>query len=349
MHAARKPIIVMGIESSCDETAIAVVHEHDGVLAHQLHSQIDIHQAWGGVVPELASRDHCLRILPLWQAAMRDSQIDAKAIDAIAYTCGPGLAGSLMMGATFAITLGHLVGKPIFPIHHLEGHILSAVLPDATFPALILLVSGGHTMIIEARGHGMYAILGETLDDAVGEAFDKTAKLLHLPYPGGPHIEALAKEGVADAFKLPRPMLHDGTLNMSFSGLKTAVLHAWKACDQNQTDRANLAASFQSAVCEVLTKKMTLAMAHSGIQQTYLCGGVAANHTIRSSMSKAVTDQGGQLCVPPLSMSTDNGIMIAYAGLMHMQQGFAALASDQMLIQPRFDLVAYTSEWCVRS
>lgn len=342
----RKRNVIMGVESSCDETAIALVDDQCQILAHQMFSQIDIHRAWGGVVPELASRDHCVKLLPLWQKALEEAGCAHQDIDAVAYTCGPGLAGALMMGATFAVTLARLLGKPIYPIHHLEGHIVSAMPVQQTFPALIVLVSGGHTMIIAAKTLGRYQILGETVDDAVGEAFDKTAKLMGLPYPGGPHLEQIAKQGNAKAFDLPRPMYHDATFNMSFSGLKTAVLHAWQSCPQRDQDRCDLAASFQQAVADVLTKKLRAAIRATGIHTCYICGGVAANKHIAQQLHEMVNAEHGQWFAPPSHMCTDNGMMIALAGCLHHQMGYKTLETSTILMKPRYDLKEYTSTWC---
>lgn len=329
--------LILGIETSCDETGIALVGK-DGIIAQALHSQIALHQQWGGVVPELASRDHLKRLLPMIDAMLKEHNIDQQRIAAIAYTGGPGLIGALLVGACVGAALATAWGIPAIPIHHLEGHLLVPMLDDPalTFPFVALLVSGGHSQIVEAKALGQYRILGQSIDDAVGEAFDKTAKTMGLAYPGGPMIEKLALDGDEDRFELPRPMLHED-LQMSFSGLKTAVVRHWQGCSQSEQDKKDLAASFQKAAFDVLVHKCKKALASFDKPSLVLCGGVAANQALSSRMQALMIKLGGKLHVPNRALCTDNGVMIAFAGYLRWQEGLdpEAVAAENIFVSPR--------------
>jgi N6-L-threonylcarbamoyladenine synthase len=314
---------VLGIESSCDETAVAVYDGALGLLSHRLHSQIALHRAYGGVVPELASRDHVRRLLPLVREALAEGRSDRDSIDAIAYTAGPGLIGALLVGAGFAAGLSLSWGKPALPIHHLEGHLLAPLLepnPPA-FPFLALLVSGGHTQLVDVAGLGAYRILGETLDDAAGEAFDKTAKLLGLPYPGGAALAALAEESRSERFTFPRPMLDRPGLDFSFSGLKTAALVALRGRGRDPCIRADIARGFQEAVVETLAEKCRRALVETGHRRLVIAGGVGANRRLRERLAVVVQSLGAQLFFPRTEFCTDNGAMIALAGCLRLAAG----------------------------
>jgi N6-L-threonylcarbamoyladenine synthase len=317
-------MIVLGIETSCDETGVALLDDRDGLLAQALHSQVDMHRAYGGVVPELASRDHVRRVLPLLDDCLDRARRKRTDIGAIAVTTGPGLAGALLVGASVGYALGHALGIPVVGVHHLEGHLLSPRLaqPAPDFPFVALLVSGGHTQLMRVDGYGRYALLGETQDDAAGEAFDKTAQLLGLGYPGGPAVSRLAEFGTQGAFRLPRPMLHSGDLNFSFSGLKTAVLaavrHAGTVCDQV---RADIARAFVEAVVEVLVAKCLAAVRVTGLATLVVAGGVGANRQLREALRQHADRGAMRLFFPPADLCTDNGAMIALAGLARLQQG----------------------------
>src|SRR5277367_1854067 len=320
---------VIGIESSCDETGVAVYDSHLGLLSHRLYSQVALHQAYGGVVPELASRDHVRRLLPLVREALIESRSDRDSIDAIAYTAGPGLIGALLVGAGFAAGLSLAWGKPALAIHHLEGHLLAPLLepnPPA-FPFLALLVSGGHTQIVDVAGLGEYRILGESLDDAAGEAFDKTAKLLGLPYPGGAALAELAERGHADRFVFPRPMLDRPGLDFSFSGLKTAALVALRGRVLDDAIRADVARGFQEAVVETLAEKCRRALERSGHRRLVIAGGVGANLRLRERLAQVAQDAGARLYFPRAEFCTDNGAMIALAGCMRLAAGMRQDAS----------------------
>lgn len=320
-------MIVLGIESSCDETGIALYDTERGLLSHALHSQIAMHQEYGGVVPELASRDHVKRALPLLREALDKAQLHQNQIDAIAYTQGPGLAGALLVGASVACGLGMALDKPLIGIHHLEGHLLSPLLASQPpeFPFIALLVSGGHTQLMRVDGIGQYALLGETLDDAAGEAFDKSAKLLGLDYPGGPAISKLATIGNPDIHQFPRPMLHSKDLNFSFSGLKTAVLTAVKKYPDvlTETDKANVARGFVDAIIDVLVAKCLTALKQTGLKRLVIAGGVGANQQLRAALNAAANSSNPkkrfQVYYPELEFCTDNGAMIAFAGAMRLQ------------------------------
>ena len=329
---------ILGIESSCDETGVAVYDADLGLLSHRLHSQIAMHRAYGGVVPELASRDHVRRLLPLVREALADAKSAPASIDGIAYTAGPGLIGALLVGASFAAGLGLAWGKPVLGIHHLEGHLLAPLLEadPPRFPFLALLVSGGHTQLVDVAGLGRYRILGETLDDAVGEAFDKTAKQLGLPYPGGAALAELAANGRSGRFTFPRPMLDRPGLDFSFSGLKTAALVALRGRVVDDAIRADVARGFQEAVVETLAEKCRRALAATGHRRLVIAGGVGANHRLRERLAEVARGAGAELSFPRTEFCTDNGAMIALAGCMRLEAGMrqrrpmAARASWQL-------------------
>ena len=305
--------LILGIESSCDETGVALYHTEQGLLAHALHSQIAMHNEYGGVVTELASRDHVRHVLPLIRNIVAQANCQLSDIDAIAYTQGPGLSGALLVGASVACALAFALDIPAIGIHHLEGHLLSPLLSDPApdFPFVALLVSGGHTQLMRVDGVGRYTLLGETLDDAAGEAFDKSAKLLGLNYPGGAELAKLALLGTADRFKLPRPMLHSGDLNFSFSGLKTAVLTATKQHTLDDQTRADIACAAQAAIVDVLASKAMAALKQTGLQQLVVAGGVGANQQLRSKLNDTAQKSGFRVFYPALEFCTDNGAMIA--------------------------------------
>jgi N6-L-threonylcarbamoyladenine synthase len=320
---------VIGIETSCDETAVAVYDDAQGLLSHRLYSQIAMHQEYGGVVPELASRDHVRRLLPLVREALAAADSEPRSIDAVAYTAGPGLIGALLTGAGFARSLAYAWGKPALAIHHLEGHLLAPLLeadPPA-FPFLALLVSGGHTQLIDVQALGSYRVLGETLDDAAGEAFDKTAKMLGLPYPGGAALARLAESGVAGRFVFPRPMLDRPGLAFSFSGLKTAALVALRGRVLDDELRADVARGFQDAVVETLAEKSRRALRLTGHRRLVVAGGVGANRHLRERLAAVAAESGAALYFPRAEFCTDNGAMIALAGCLRMVAGAAAGAA----------------------
>jgi len=339
-------MLVLGIETSCDETGVAVYDGDRGLLAHALHSQVALHDQYGGVVPELASRDHIRRILPLVRAALRRAGARASDLDAVAFTRGPGLAGALLVGAAFANSLAFGLGIPAIGVHHLEGHLLSPLLENdpPPFPFVALLVSGGHTQLMRVGGLGDYAMLGETLDDAAGEAFDKTAKLLGLGYPGGPALARLAEGGRRDRFAFPRPMLSQleksGDLDFSFSGLKTAVVTLLlKQSAPDECLRADVAAAFQEAVVEVLVAKAQAAIGRTGVDRLVVAGGVGANARLRSLLDAAAVRDGFRVFYPAMEFCTDNGAMIALAGAMRLRAGTPE-RSYRLAIHPRWDLAA---------
>ena len=314
-------MLVLGIESSCDETGVALYDTKNGLLAHALHSQVEMHAEYGGVVPELASRDHIRRVLPLTEIALKDASKNLQDIDAIAYTQGPGLSGALLVGTSFAESLAFSLQIPTINVHHLEGHLLAPLLEDnpPEFPFVALLVSGGHSQLMRVDGIGEYELLGDTLDDAAGEAFDKTAKLLGLGYPGGPALSKLAQMG-KPRFKLPRPLLNSGDLNFSFSGLKTSVL---TLANQHQPldneTKADIAYEFQEAVTEVLTKKCMSALRETGLDKLIVSGGVGANARLREKLNAATKRKMCKVSYPRLEFCTDNGAMIAFAGAMRLK------------------------------
>ena len=330
---------VLGIESSCDDTGIALFDSTQGLLGDALHSQTATHQRYGGVVPELASRDHVRHMVPLLQSVFRQAKMDTTAITAIAYTAGPGLMGSLLVGACFAKALGYALDVPTLGIHHLEGHLLAPLLEDPApeFPFVALLVSGGHTMLVDVQDLGQYQILGESLDDAAGEAFDKIAKLLGLPFPGGPALAALAEQGLAKRFAFPRPLSDKPGMNFSFSGLKTHTLQTWKASTQSEQDKADIAHAFQEAVVQSLIIKTKKALEHTGRKRLVVAGGVSANLALRQAMDALCDRMEAQVYYPRIAFCTDNGAMIAFAGYKRLQHGKPD-PSLSMLIQPRWPL-----------
>lgn len=313
---------MLGIESSCDETAVALYRHGQGVLAEALHSQVDLHAAYGGVVPELASRDHVRRLPGLLKQACSEAGVGIESIDALAYTAGPGLVGALLAGSAMAAGLAQALGKPLIPIHHMEGHLLAPMIQqqDLAFPFVALLVSGGHSLLIACHELGRYELLGESLDDAAGEAFDKTAQLLGLPYPGGPALSELAQQGTAGRYKLPRPLTRERNLNFSFSGLKTAVAVAMRDVDSDQ-DKADLAAEFEAAVVETLTKKCSWALQKTGMSQLLVAGGVAANRPLRAGLQTVCDARGAEFFCPPPALCTDNASMIAHIGALRISEG----------------------------
>ena len=336
-------MLVLGIESSCDETGLALYDSDRGLLAHALHSQIAMHREYGGVVPELASRDHIRRALPLLEDVLARSGVQTADIDAIAFTQGPGLAGALLVGAGIANALAMAWDKPTIGIHHLEGHLLSPLLVDAppSFPFVALLVSGGHTQLMRVTDVGLYETLGETLDDAAGEAFDKTAKLLGLGYPGGPEVSRLAEYGVPGAVALPRPMLHSGDLDFSFSGLKTAVLTQTKKLGANvcEQEKADVARGFVDAAVEVLVAKSIAALKQTRVKRLVVAGGVGANRQLREALSAAAQKRGYEVHYPDLALCTDNGAMIALAGGLRLARWPEQASRDYAFtVKPRWDL-----------
>lgn len=316
-------MIILGVESSCDETGLALYDTECGLRAHALYSQVAMHEEYGGVVPELASRDHVRRALPLLEQVLRDSALELTAIDAVAYTQGPGLAGALLVGASIANGLALALDRPVLGVHHLEGHLLSPLLSATPppFPFVALLVSGGHTQLMRVDGVGQYALLGETLDDAAGEAFDKSAKLLGLGYPGGPAISRLAQLGNPGVHTLPRPMLHSKNLDFSFSGLKTAVLTLVKKHESRlgEQDKADIARAFVDAIVEVLVTKCVAALKQTDMKRLVIAGGVGANTQLRAALDAAAARRRFDVFYPELALCTDNGAMIAFAGAMRLQ------------------------------
>jgi N6-L-threonylcarbamoyladenine synthase len=354
-----KKCCVLGIESSCDETGVALVDMPEQglpvLLAHALYSQIEMHQAYGGVVPELASRDHIRRVLPLTQQVLSEAGRTLADVDVVAFTRGPGLAGALLVGAGVACALGAALGKPMLGVHHLEGHLLSPFLSadPPQFPFVALLVSGGHTQLMRVDGVGRYQILGETIDDAAGEAFDKSAKLLGLDYPGGQALSKLAESGHPKAFKLPRPLLHSGDLDFSFAGLKTAVMVQVGKCVQAQGGQAqdlspavlaDLAASTQAAIVEVLVKKSLTALKQSGLKRLVVAGGVGANKELRAQLNAECARLKIRVHYPELHLCTDNGAMIAMAAAMRLQSGQQSASENYAFdVKPRWPLDAITT------
>ena len=343
-------MIVLGIESSCDETGVALVQSGAApvpqLLAHALHSQIEMHQAYGGVVPELASRDHIRRVLPLARQVMDEAGRSLAEVDVVAYTRGPGLASALLVGAGVACALGAALGKPVLGVHHLEGHLLSPFLSadPPEFPFVALLVSGGHTQLMRVDGVGRYALLGETIDDAAGEAFDKSAKLLGLGYPGGPALSRLAQQGDPLAFKLPRPLLHSGDLDFSFAGLKTAVLTQVRKLQAGEgggleARRADLSAATEAAIVEVLVKKSLAALHETGLARLVVAGGVGANRLLREQLNAACAKRQVRVHYPELHLCTDNGAMIALAAAMRLAAGAQSPTTTYAFdVKPRWPL-----------
>jgi len=335
-------MVILGIETSCDETAVAVYDTQRGLLSHLIHSQVAVHAPFGGVVPELASRDHIRKLLPMVGMALREAGQKGIDLDGVAYTAGPGLIGALLVGATVATGLATAWGRVAIPVHHMEAHLLAPLLeadPPA-FPFVALLVSGGHTMLVEVRGVGRYRVLGQTLDDAAGEAFDKTAKMLGLPYPGGPQLARLAGEGRPDRYQFPRPMLHRKGLDFSFSGLKTAVVLKARELGSpgliRETDRVELANSFQEAVVDILNAKCLKALDQTGMDRLVVAGGVGANQRLRQRLRDELTARGGRVYYPRNEFCTDNGAMVAFAGSRRLSSGLAGAPVIQS--RARWDL-----------
>ncbi|CAD5374480.1 O-sialoglycoprotein endopeptidase [Rubrivivax sp. A210] len=338
---------VLGFESSCDETGVALVETRDvgppRLLAEALHSQAAMHADYGGVVPELASRDHIRRVLPLTRQVLAQAGCTLAEIDVVAYTRGPGLAGALLVGAGTAVALAAALGRPALGVHHLEGHLLSPFLAEHAprFPFVALLVSGGHTQLMDVKGVGDYRLLGETIDDAAGEAFDKSAKLLGLGYPGGPELARLAASGNPKAHTLPRPLLHSHDLDFSFAGLKTAVMTLARKLGPELSEQtaADIAAATQAAIVEVLVTKSLRALAATGRRRLVVAGGVGANHALRGALDRGCARIGAQVHYPPLALCTDNGAMIALAAALRLQHGLADVRSDGAFdVKPRWPL-----------
>ncbi len=328
---------VLGVETSCDESAIAIYDSDQGLIAHEIFSQIDLHAKYGGVVPELASRDHIRKTLPLIDEALKKTASAGHDLSGIAYTKGPGLIGALLVGATIARSLAFAWQIPAIGVHHMEAHLMATMLEDnpPSYPFLALIVSGGHTLLVEVREFGCYQVLGQSLDDAVGEAFDKTAKLLGLGYPGGPALEKLAQKARAHTLKLPRPMTNRPGLDFSFSGLKTAVVNLVKQTDQS-VDKAEVAAAFQEAVIDTLKIKCTRALEQTGLTTLVVAGGVSANQKLRDVFSQTFTQAGVQVHYPRHEFCTDNGAMVAYTGYLRLLRG--ERESLSIVVNPRWPL-----------
>lgn len=320
-------MLVLGLETSCDETGVALYDSERGLLADALFSQIDLHRVFGGVVPELASRDHVKRMLPLIEQVLTDAGCQAQDIEGVAYTAGPGLVGALLVGASCAQALAFAWDVPSIGVHHMEGHLLAPMLEEQPpeFPFVALLVSGGHTQLVRVDAIGCYQLLGESIDDAAGEAFDKTAKMLGLSYPGGPEIARLAEQGVAKRFRLPRPMTDRPGLDFSFSGLKTSTLNAWQKCvaqgDESEQTKADVAHAFQAAAVDTLTIKCRRALEQTGLKTLVIAGGVSANQALRASLESMLGGLGGNVFYARPRFCTDNGAMIAYAGCQRLMAG----------------------------
>jgi N6-L-threonylcarbamoyladenine synthase len=338
-----RSMLVLGIETSCDETGVALYDSARGLLAHEVHTQAAMHAEYGGVVPELASRDHIRRTLPLVRRVLERGGASLDQIDAVAYTEGPGLAGALLVGASIAAGLAYGLGVPAIGVHHLEGHLLSPLLSKTppAFPFVALLVSGGHTQLMEVEGVGRYRLLGETLDDAAGEAFDKTAQVLGLGYPGGPALAQLADRGQRGRHRLPRPMIASGDLEFSFSGLKTAVLTLARHAALDEAAKADVAAEFQEAVVDVLVAKCRAALEATGHRRLVIAGGVGANRRLRERLDATAAAVGFAVYYPELELCTDNGAMIALAGALRLQS--SAPRGYAFTVRPRWDLAQLTA------
>ncbi|EKS7199821.1 tRNA (adenosine(37)-N6)-threonylcarbamoyltransferase complex transferase subunit TsaD [Enterobacter ludwigii] len=329
---------VLGIETSCDETGIAIYDDKKGLLANQLYSQVKLHADYGGVVPELASRDHVRKTVPLIQAALKEAGLSSTDIDAVAYTAGPGLVGALLVGATVGRSLAFAWDVPAIPVHHMEGHLLAPMLEDnpPAFPFVALLVSGGHTQLISVTGIGKYELLGESIDDAAGEAFDKTAKLLGLDYPGGPMLSKMASQGTEGRFVFPRPMTDRPGLDFSFSGLKTFAANTIRNNDDSEQTRADIARAFEDAVVDTLMIKCKRALEKTGFKRLVMAGGVSANRTLRAKLAQMMQKRGGEVFYARPEFCTDNGAMIAYAGMVRLNAG--ATADLSVSVRPRWPL-----------
>ncbi|QWF70449.1 tRNA (adenosine(37)-N6)-threonylcarbamoyltransferase complex transferase subunit TsaD [Methylomonas paludis] len=332
---------VLGIETSCDETATAIYHAEKGLISHTLYSQIETHSAYGGVVPELASRDHIRKLVPLIKQTIQDGKLTPHDINGIAYTAGPGLMGALLVGAATARSLAWTWGIPVIGVHHMEGHLLAPMLEDnpPQFPFVALLISGGHSLLIAVTGIGAYQLLGESLDDAAGEAFDKTAKMLGLPYPGGPKLAKLAEQG-QERFKFPRPMTDRPGLDFSFSGLKTYTLNTINSTEQTPQDKADVAYAFQKAMAETLTIKCRRALEQTGLNTLVIAGGVSANQEIRRHLLDMAQAQGTRIYFPRPEFCTDNGAMIAYAGCQRLRAG--QTQNLEIFARPRWPMAELT-------
>ena len=329
---------ILGIETSCDETGIAIYDDEAGLLANQLYSQVKLHADYGGVVPELASRDHVRKTVPLIQAALKEAGLEPQQIDAVAYTAGPGLVGALLVGATIGRALAFAWKVPAVPVHHMEGHLLAPMLEEnpPEFPFVALLVSGGHTQLISVTGVGEYELLGESIDDAAGEAFDKTAKLLGLDYPGGPMLSKMAQQGTAGRFTFPRPMTDRPGLDFSFSGLKTFAANTIRANPDDAQTRADIARAFEDAVVDTLSIKCKRALDQTSFQRLVIAGGVSANRTLREQMAIMMQKRGGEVFYARPEFCTDNGAMIAYAGMVRLKGGTRGGLS--VSVRPRWPL-----------
>ncbi|MCU7932052.1 MAG: tRNA (adenosine(37)-N6)-threonylcarbamoyltransferase complex transferase subunit TsaD [Candidatus Thiodiazotropha sp. (ex Codakia rugifera)] len=335
---------VLGIETSCDETGVAIYDTEKGLLAHALHSQVELHASYGGVVPELASRDHVRKVLPLIRQLFHDGGVDASSLDGVAYTAGPGLVGALLVGASVGRSLAWSWGVPAVGVHHMEGHLLAPMLErePPPFPFVAMLVSGGHTQLVEVARFGHYQLLGESLDDAAGEAFDKTAKLLGLPYPGGPELAKLAEQGDSSRYRFPRPMTNRPGLDFSFSGLKTFALNTLQEAGKqeggviSQQTRADIARAFEEAVVDTLLIKCRRAVRQTGIKTLVLAGGVSANRRLRLRIDGMMSKEGGAAYYPRPEFCTDNGAMIAYAGCQRLLAGEAVAL--RFSVQPRWPM-----------
>ena len=334
---------VLGIETSCDETGIAIFDDQLGILSHQLYSQVKLHADYGGVVPELASRDHVRKTIPLIQAALAEANCDPDSIDGIAYTAGPGLVGALLVGATIGRSLALAWNKPAVAVHHMEGHLLAPMLEDTApeFPFLALLVSGGHTLLVRVDGIGRYQILGESIDDAAGEAFDKTAKLLGLDYPGGARLSKLAEQGTPGRFHFPRPMTDRPGLDFSFSGLKTFAANTIRTEGGDEQTRCDIAHAFESAVVDTLAIKCKRALKETGLKRLVMAGGVSANRRLRAQLAEMMVELKGEVFYPRLEYCTDNGAMIAYAGLQRLKAG--ETVGLEIVVKPRWSLEELTA------
>jgi len=329
---------VLGIETSCDETGIAIYDDATGLMANQLYSQVKLHADYGGVVPELASRDHVRKTVPLIQAALKEAGLTAQDIDGVAYTAGPGLVGALLVGATIGRSLAFAWGVPAVPVHHMEGHLLAPMLEDnpPDFPFVALLVSGGHTQLISVTGIGEYTLLGESIDDAAGEAFDKTAKLLGLDYPGGPMLSKMAQQGEAGRFTFPRPMTDRPGMDFSFSGLKTFAANTIRENSNDAQTHADIARAFEDAVVDTLAIKCKRALESTGFKRLVIAGGVSANRTLRSKLAEMMQARGGEVFYARPEFCTDNGAMIAYAGMVRLKGGTHGELS--VTVRPRWPL-----------
>lgn len=334
---------ILGIETSCDETGIAVYDDEQGLLSHELYSQVKLHADYGGVVPELASRDHVRKIIPLIEKALTDANTTSKDIDGVAFTQGPGLIGALLVGSSVGRSLAYAWNVPAVGVHHMEGHLLAPMLEDnaPSFPFVALLVSGGHSMLVNVKGIGQYEVLGESVDDAAGEAFDKTAKLLGLDYPGGPLLAKLAEKGEPGHYKFPRPMTDKPGLDFSFSGLKTFAANTIRASDGSDQVKANIAFAFQEAVVDTLMIKCKRALKQTGMKRLVIAGGVSANHMLRQRMKVLMDELHGEVFYPSLAYCTDNGAMIAYAGMQRLKANEVLELSSQA--KPRWPLDTLTA------